>query len=89
LGSSSGQSIACWPKQCRVVKVMNGYFSAMSAPIHQRGGVIDKYIGDASWPIGGRHSPPTPIRRGSPDWPRSMEARSQANASWRGPLFKQ
>jgi class 3 adenylate cyclase len=56
LRSSSGQSIACWPKQCRVVKVMNGYFSAMSAPIHQRGGVIDKYIGDASWPIGGRHS---------------------------------
>ena len=30
-----------------LVKVMNGYFSTMSAPIHQRGGIIDKYIGDA------------------------------------------
>jgi adenylate cyclase len=30
-----------------LVKVMNGYFSAMSAPIHQHGGIIDKYIGDA------------------------------------------
>jgi class 3 adenylate cyclase len=30
-----------------LVKVMNGYFSTMSAPIHQQGGIIDKYIGDA------------------------------------------
>jgi class 3 adenylate cyclase len=30
-----------------LVKVMNGYFSAMSAPIHSRGGIIDKYVGDA------------------------------------------
>ena len=30
-----------------LVKVMNGYFSTMSAPIHQHGGIIDKYIGDA------------------------------------------
>jgi adenylate cyclase len=30
-----------------LVKVMNGYFSAMSAPIHLRGGIIDKYVGDA------------------------------------------
>jgi adenylate cyclase len=30
-----------------LVKVMNGYFSTMSKPIHQRGGIIDKYIGDA------------------------------------------
>ena len=30
-----------------LVKVMNRYFSAMSAPIRDQGGVIDKYIGDA------------------------------------------
>jgi class 3 adenylate cyclase len=30
-----------------LVKVMNRYFSIMSAPIHQHGGIIDKYIGDA------------------------------------------
>jgi class 3 adenylate cyclase len=30
-----------------LVKVMNRYFSAMSAPIHAHGGIIDKYIGDA------------------------------------------
>jgi adenylate cyclase len=30
-----------------LVKVMNGYFSTMSAPIHEHGGIIDKYIGDA------------------------------------------
>lgn len=30
-----------------LVKVMNGYFSTMSVPIHQHGGIIDKYIGDA------------------------------------------
>jgi len=30
-----------------LVKVMNRYFSVMSAPIHQHGGIIDKYIGDA------------------------------------------
>jgi class 3 adenylate cyclase len=30
-----------------LVKVMNRYFSAMSAPIRDHGGVIDKYIGDA------------------------------------------
>jgi class 3 adenylate cyclase len=30
-----------------LVKVMNRYFSTMSAPIHANGGIIDKYIGDA------------------------------------------
>ncbi len=30
-----------------LVKVMNRYFSTMSAPIRQQGGIIDKYIGDA------------------------------------------
>jgi adenylate cyclase len=30
-----------------LVKVMNRYFSVMSSPIHQHGGIIDKYIGDA------------------------------------------
>ena len=30
-----------------LVKVMNHYFSAMSTPIREHGGVIDKYIGDA------------------------------------------
>ena len=30
-----------------LVKVMNRYFSAMSAPIRNGGGIIDKYIGDA------------------------------------------
>jgi class 3 adenylate cyclase len=30
-----------------LVKVMNHYFSAMSAPIRAHGGIIDKYIGDA------------------------------------------
>jgi adenylate cyclase len=30
-----------------LVRVMNRYFSTMSAPIRQRQGVIDKYIGDA------------------------------------------
>jgi class 3 adenylate cyclase len=30
-----------------LVKVMNRYFSVMSAPIHEHGGIIDKYIGDA------------------------------------------
>jgi class 3 adenylate cyclase len=30
-----------------LIKVMNRYFSAMSAPIRDKGGVIDKYIGDA------------------------------------------
>jgi class 3 adenylate cyclase len=30
-----------------LVKVMNRYFSVMSAPIHDHGGIIDKYIGDA------------------------------------------
>jgi adenylate cyclase len=30
-----------------LVKIMNRYFSAMSAPIHDHGGIIDKYIGDA------------------------------------------
>ena len=30
-----------------LVKVMNRYFSAMSAPIRSGGGIIDKYIGDA------------------------------------------
>ena len=30
-----------------LVKVMNRYFSMMSAPIHEHGGIIDKYIGDA------------------------------------------
>ncbi len=30
-----------------LVRVMNRYFSMMSAPIHQHGGIIDKYIGDA------------------------------------------
>jgi adenylate cyclase len=30
-----------------LVKIMNRYFSAMSAPIRDHGGVIDKYIGDA------------------------------------------
>jgi class 3 adenylate cyclase len=30
-----------------LVKVMNRYFSIMSAPIHEHGGIIDKYIGDA------------------------------------------
>ncbi len=30
-----------------LVKVMNRYFSTMSAPIRKHGGIIDKYIGDA------------------------------------------
>jgi len=30
-----------------LVKIMNRYFSTMSAPIRRHGGVIDKYIGDA------------------------------------------
>lgn len=30
-----------------LVKVMNRYFSAMSAPVRDQGGIIDKYIGDA------------------------------------------
>ena len=30
-----------------LVKVMNRYFSTMSAPIQANGGIIDKYIGDA------------------------------------------
>jgi class 3 adenylate cyclase len=30
-----------------LVRVMNRYFSTMSAPIHEHGGIIDKYIGDA------------------------------------------
>ncbi len=30
-----------------LVKVMNRYFATMSEPIHQHGGIIDKYIGDA------------------------------------------
>jgi adenylate cyclase len=30
-----------------LVKVMNRYFSAMSAPMRAHGGIIDKYIGDA------------------------------------------
>jgi len=30
-----------------LVKVMNRYFSTMSAPIRDHGGIIDKYIGDA------------------------------------------
>lgn len=30
-----------------LVKVMNRYFSAMSAPIRDQSGIIDKYIGDA------------------------------------------
>lgn len=30
-----------------LVKVMNRYFSAMSAPVRAHGGIIDKYIGDA------------------------------------------
>jgi class 3 adenylate cyclase len=30
-----------------LVRVMNRYFSIMSAPIHEHGGIIDKYIGDA------------------------------------------
>jgi adenylate cyclase len=30
-----------------LVKVMNRYFSIMSAPIREHGGIIDKYIGDA------------------------------------------
>lgn len=30
-----------------LVKVMNRYFSALSAPIRDHGGIIDKYIGDA------------------------------------------
>jgi class 3 adenylate cyclase len=34
-------------RRCHIVKVMNRYFSAMSAPIRDHGGVIYKYIGDA------------------------------------------
>lgn len=30
-----------------LVKIMNRYFSVMSAPIRDHGGIIDKYIGDA------------------------------------------
>ncbi len=30
-----------------LVKIMNRYFSTMSAPIRKHGGIIDKYIGDA------------------------------------------
>jgi len=30
-----------------LVKIMNRYFSVMSAPIREHGGIIDKYIGDA------------------------------------------
>lgn len=30
-----------------LVKVMNGYLSMMSAPVRERQGIIDKYIGDA------------------------------------------
>lgn len=30
-----------------LVKVMNRYFSVMSAPVRDHGGIIDKYIGDA------------------------------------------
>ncbi|WP_119269595.1 adenylate/guanylate cyclase domain-containing protein [Taklimakanibacter deserti] len=30
-----------------LIKVMNLYFSAMSAPVRAQGGIIDKYIGDA------------------------------------------
>ena len=30
-----------------LVKVMNRYFSTMSAPIRHHQGIIDKYIGDA------------------------------------------
>jgi class 3 adenylate cyclase len=30
-----------------LVKVMNRYFTTMSAPIREHGGIIDKYIGDA------------------------------------------
>jgi class 3 adenylate cyclase len=46
-----------------LVKVMNRYFSTMSAPIRAHQGIIDKYIGDASWPIGDRPSPTMPSRR--------------------------
>jgi|HubBroStandDraft_5_1064220.scaffolds.fasta_scaffold12520_2 class 3 adenylate cyclase len=30
-----------------LVKIMNRYFSTMSAPIREHGGIIDKYVGDA------------------------------------------
>jgi class 3 adenylate cyclase len=35
-----------------LVKSMNRYLSTMSEPIRTHQGVIDKYIGDSSWPIG-------------------------------------
>ena len=30
-----------------LVKILNSYFSTMSAPIRENDGIIDKYIGDA------------------------------------------
>lgn len=42
-----------------LVKVMNRYFSTMSAPIHAHGGIIDKYIGDAIMAFWGSPYPQT------------------------------
>ncbi len=35
-----------------IVNLLNSYFSAVAAPIHAHHGVIDKFIGDASWRSG-------------------------------------
>jgi HAMP domain-containing protein len=54
-----------------LVKVMNRYLSIMSEPIRTNRGIIDKYIGDGIWPIGGLHSsakPITPALHVSPPW---------------------
>ena len=51
-----------------LVKVMNRYFSAMSAPIRDHGGVIDKYIGDAIMAYWGPPFTRMRIRLALPAW---------------------
>jgi adenylate cyclase len=69
-----------------LVKVMNRYFSTMSAPIRGHQGIIDKYISATpSWPIGDRPSPTTPSRRGLPAWPRWRCCRWRRSC---GPSFR-
>ena len=52
---------------------MNEYLSDMTDIIESKGGYVDKYIGDRSWPCSARRST-MPIMRATPRWRRLVAA---------------
>jgi class 3 adenylate cyclase len=59
-----------------LVNVLNRYMTVMSEPVRHNNGIIDKYIGDGSWPFGEHPSPAAKSISGSPVWRHSISSQA-------------